>query len=254
MVFHARTRLEEVEMNELSTVPSQPSPLAILEKAITGGITSDNVAVVKELMAMAREQRAEDAKAQFVRAFFALQKEMPVIYADKEVRTKSGALAFEYVSPAEIQDTLRPLLLRHGFALMTGQAKDEKGWVTATVTLYHEAGHSEPRSFTVRPKQPNQLMDEGQCDAAATTSAERHALIKMFNLRTRIRPEDDARNVGEHVTTEQANELHARVEELGDKVDRAAFLAFAGASTFDKIPATMFSKLDVLLKKKEGRA
>ena len=39
-----------------------PSIINILEAAVKGGITSDNVVVAKELIQLIREQRAEEAK------------------------------------------------------------------------------------------------------------------------------------------------------------------------------------------------
>lgn len=244
------TALTTTEPQPLAVNPSgQPSPITVLEAAVRGGINSENVAVVKEILAMCREQRADDAKAAFGRAFFAMKKEMPAIYADKEVRTKSGALAFEYCSPREIQDAIDPVMKRHGFCTMTGQEKDEKGYITASVTLYHDGGHSETRSFTVRAGSGNALMSEAQCDAAATTSAERHALIKMLGLRTRVRGDDeDARNVGSAITAEQAADLRALVEETNS--DKAAFLKFAGAETFETIADSRYDDVLKMLQRK----
>lgn len=233
---------------ELATIQLEPvsiSPINILEAAVRGGINSENVAVVKEIVAMCREQRAEDAKAAFARAFFAMKKEMPIIYADKEVKTKSGHLAFEYCSPQEIQNVIDPVMKRNGFCTMTGQEKDDKGFITASVTLYHEAGHSETRSFTVRPGSGNALMSEAQCDAAATTSAERHALIKMLGLRTRLRPEDDPHNEGGFISQAQADTLRDLVEQTGS--DTAKFLAYASAKTFEEIHEARFEQLEKTL-------
>jgi hypothetical protein len=94
-------------------------------------------------------------------------------------------------------------------------------------------------------------MSEAQCDAAATTSAERHALIKMLGLRTRLRPEDDYHNLGEHITPEQAAELEQWVESIG--ADRAKFLEFAKADTFAKIHSGRYDECVFMLKKKEAK-
>lgn len=231
---------------ELATIPT--SPITILEAAVRGGITSENVAVVKEIAAMVREQRMEEAKAAFACAFFAMKKDMPIIYADKEVRTKSGALAFEYCSPQEIQDAIDPVMKRHGFCTMTGQTKDDRGFITATVTLYHEGGHSETRSFTVRPGEGNALMTPSQCDAGATTSAERHALIKMLGLRTRKREDDDAKVVGDPITQAEADELRDLCDAA--KADRKKLLEWLGAETFEAIPANRLEDARALLAKR----
>lgn len=213
-------------------IVQQASPLAILEAAVKGGITAESVAVVKELAAMCRDQRQEDAKAAFARAFFALKNDMPHIYADKQVKTQSGAVAFTYCTPQEIQNTIDPIMRKHGFCTMTGQEKDTAtGFVTATITLFHDQGHSETRSFTVRPGSGNKLMTETQCDAGATTAAERNLLIKMLGLRTRLNAEGDARNIGETIAPEKAQELEDRC--LKANVDIYRFLKFAHAGKED---------------------
>jgi hypothetical protein len=233
--------------------------LDILEAAVRGGITGDNVAVVKEIIAMRREEEAEQAKRAFVQAFFALRKSLPIIYADKEVKTKSGEVAFEYCSPSEIKDIIEPHVTGHGFCTMTGQEMGE-GRVTVTVTLMHEKGHSESRSFTCRVSPGNSLMSPTQCDAAASTSAERHALIKLFGLRTRINPSNDPRNEGTLITPEQAEELQHRVKMTNG--NEAAFLKLAGVGaisgtiTLDHYKSIMSSKLsmlDEMLQKKEQK-
>lgn len=229
--------------------PAAPSPANILQAVVDRGITGENVTVVKELVAMCREARAEDAKAAFFKAFAAMRKDMLPIYADKEVHTKSGDLAFAYCSPQEIKENIEPILQRHGFCTMSGQTLDA-GTVTVTITLMHEGGHSETRTFSVRVSPGNSLMSPSQCDAGATTTAERHLMVKMFGLRLRgAREEDDPRLLGEKITPDQAMELESRLKLVNGNV--AAFLKLAGAPTFDLIPSSKYPMLDEMLAKKE---
>lgn len=231
----------------------------MLREVVGRNITPESVAVAKDLMAMIREQDQDKAKAEFNRAFFNLRAEMPVVYADKEVKTKSGAVAFSYCSPDEIKDTLEPLMKRHGFATMADQRNSDDGKVTIIVTLMHVGGHSVERSYTVRVSGGNSLTTPTQLDAGAGTAAERHCLIKMFGLRTRIKPEDDPRNEGESITEQQAQDLSDRVQATGS--DEYAFIKYAGvtvakgesitAEHYRKIPSNRLSELDTILKRKE---
>lgn len=258
--------INETPQPELSVATTQPipvikpmpTPIEILQSAIEGGITEKSVAVVESLTRLCREQRAEDAKIAFNRAWFQLRKGMPILYADKEVKTKSGDVAFQYVSPQEIKDCIEPLMSSHGFCTMVGQTLTN-GEVTVTVTLMHEAGHSELRSYTTRVSPGNSLMSPTQCDAAATTNAERQALIKIFGIRTRVRAEDDPRNIGEAITREQAESLQHRVKMLN--APEQSFLKWAGVpnaaktptlADYEKIPSTAFVRCDEFLCKKEA--
>lgn len=239
--------------------PRQPSALEILQAAVSGGITKENVEVVTKIKEIVREEQAYQSKIAANRSFFVLRKEMPVLYADKQVRKDDGAIAFEYCSPQEIKDMLEPLCQKHGFATMATQTMDGETKVTVTIKLIHEQGHEFESSFTVRIGQENKLVKGPQVVAAASTTAERHCLIKLFGLRTRINPAGDARNEGTAITEDQAKELHRRVTETNS--DHKAFLKFCGVPvqgdpTFEDYKRVMSSRYpaaDEMLRRKEQR-
>src|ERR1700759_3912987 len=100
----------------------EPSSLNLLESAVHGGITSENVAVVKELIAMRREEMAFQNKVSFNKAFFALKKEIAGMdfHADKEAKDYDGNVMYRFCSEAELSSKLEPLLFKHGFTMMFG--------------------------------------------------------------------------------------------------------------------------------------
>ena len=214
--------------------------ISILESAVRGGVTQENVAVVKELIAMCREQRAEDAKAAFARAFYQLRNNMPDIHADKEGKNKAGETVFVYCSEEEIQKKLEPHLLAHGFTTLFGQSTSD-GRVTVSLTLLHEHGHQEVREFTVRAGTPNAMKDGAMCDAGGATTALRHLLIKLFGLKSRISESQDAKIEGERISPDKAQYLREQVAEK--KRDEAKFLAFAGVKTFEEITEATYPLL-----------
>lgn len=224
--------------------PSVPSPLAILDAAIKGGITADNVSVVKELIAMHREQQDREAKAAFAKAFFQLRKNMPEIYADKE-RTDLGGYA--YCSEQEISKKLEPHLMAYGFAMLFGQTQSD-GKITVNVTLMHEAGHSEVREYTVRTGRSNSAKDDTQADSGASTSAWRHLCIKLFGLKSRISENQDAKNLGAPISRDQAQILREMVKDTN--ADEAEFLRWCSATKYEDIPETRYAAAFAALYKK----
>jgi len=244
---------ELVRTEPMPVAAPQMSTLSILEAAVRGGVTGENVAVVKEIVAMRREEMALENKACFNRAFFALKREISGMnfYADKEAKTKSGEVAYSYCSEVEISTKLEPVLFKHGFTMLFGQRQDGDR-VVAVVTLIHEQGHEETREYSVRVGQANSMKDATAVDAGSTTSAWRHLVIKMFGLKSRIREQDDARNLGEVITKDQAEELARRVAETN--TDKAKFLAFAKANSFAEILSGKYDSLDQALRKKEQGA
>lgn len=241
----------------LQTVPRTASNLTsldILESAVKGGITSENVAVVKEIIAMRREEIAHDAKAKFNRAFFELRQEIGRMdfYADKAAMN-NGKVAYRYCSERELSAGLEPVLFKHGFAMLFGQ-RDADGKTVAEITLIHKDGHQEVREFSVRSGSTNAMKDATAADTGATTSAWRHLVIKMFGLKSRICESDDARNLGDlssKVSSEVAAELERRVHEINANV--TSFLQFAGAPSFADIPKANYEILNRFLQSKEKK-
>jgi len=246
------TQLSLASDGPLAVQPiAQPSSMQILEKAISGGITSENVAVVKELLAMRREEMAFENKSSFNRAFFRLKTEIAKMefYADKEALTKTGGVAYTYCSETELASKLEPVLFKYGFAMMFGQRQDGDR-VIVEVTLVHEDGHEEKREYSVRTGSTNAMKDATAADTGATTSAWRHLVIKLFGLKSRIRAEDNARNEGEPITFEQAETLREMVKET--RSDESAFLKFAQASKYEEIGSLKYDMLFRALDKKRS--
>lgn len=253
-----------LELANREAMPQTPAiqPISILEKAIQGGVTRENVEVVKELVQMVREQRAEEAKAAFAASFFLLRKNMPEIYADREAKI-DGKPVYSYCSEEEISKKLEPHLMSHGFAMLFGQTANDSR-ITVSITLIHEKGHQETREYSVHPGTQNKMKDATACDTGAATSAWRHLVIKMFGLKSRIRETDDARNLGENITADQSHDLQRRLMETG--ADVLAFLTFAGiklppdstaeviAKAFERIPSNKLGSLDAALRRKEKTA
>ena len=239
---------EALELAQNAPAPLAISPINILERAISGGVTEENVSVVKELIAMCREQRAEDAKAAFAKAFFQLRKNMPEIAADKEAKNRNNEVVYTYCSEEEIAKKLEPHLMAYGFAMLFGQSEHE-GRITVNVTLMHEQGHSEIREYTVRAGTPNAMKDGAMCDTGGATTAWRHLMIKMFGLKSRIQDAQDAALEGERIASDKVQYLKERVKEQAQELGRefaaneARFFAFAGVKTYEEITEGIYPLL-----------
>ena len=231
---------EALEIAPQAPAPLAISPINILERAISSGVTEENVSVVKELIAMCREQRAEDAKAAFAKAFFQLRKNMPEIYADKEGKNDAGVVCFRYCSEEEISKMLEPHLMAYGFAMLFGQEQSE-GRITVKVTLMHEAGHSEDREFTVRPGKTNRMKDDTMADAGAATTAWRHLVSKLFGLKSRISDNQNASLEGEKIGADKIAWMQEQVRETGS--NEARFLAMAGVASYAEITEGIYPVL-----------
>lgn len=245
---------------EVPAVRTAPSTLEILDNAVRGLSTATPesaaaaVGVVKELIALKRQEESFRNKVLFNKAFFALRKEIQTleIYADKSAKTDSGGVAYKYCSEKEMSDALEPLLFKHGFAMMFGQRQDGERTV-AIITLVHEAGHEETREYAVRSGGTNRMKDATAADTGATTSAWRHLCIKWFGLKSRILEESDPRNEGAVISTAKADELEHRAKMVNANIP--VLLEMAGAKSFREILSGRYPVIEnaIRIKERGGR-
>jgi hypothetical protein len=249
------TQLARVETGEVAR--HQPTTAEILEAAVRGGITGENVAVVKEIILMQREDKAIKNKEMFVQAFFRLKQEIRTMdfYADKSAKMEGGGVAYTYCSEREIQSRLEPVMFKHGFDWLFGQRVEGEKTVVI-ITLMHEGGHSEDREYAVRSGGTNRMKDATAADTGATTSAWRHLVIKMFGLKSRISELNDARNLGATISKEVAEKTQDRVKLIN--FNEVSFLKMAGVITtspcladYQKINSVKYEVVDEMLCRKE---
>lgn len=227
-------------------VRPQPTVADMLQAVIQGGVTNENIAALERMTDLYERMEAKKAEQKFNAAFAALQSELPDIVASSPIPQRGKYERFE-----DIMHTVKPLLVKHGFAVSFEQLADDKR-IRVTCHLRHADGHSTSTPFAVRLG--GKADSDTQADCKASTTAKRNALTQALNIVVRqdaFDSEEDAKLEGGFVTPEQADELERRVALLN--VDKAAFFKFAGAATFREIPSSKYDILDQHLAKKERR-
>lgn len=216
----------------------------ILQKAIEGGVSTENVAVVEKMMALYERMEDKRAEREYTAALHALQSDMPVIVAKSVIPNRGKYERFE-----DIMHVVTPLLRKHGFSVTFSNEYDENR-VRETCKLSHVAGHSQTNSFTVRVG--GKADSETQADCKAATTAKRNALLNALNIVIRqdcLQSDDNASGEsGDAITQQQADELRDWVSETNSDVK--LFLAFAGSETFEGISVTKLPKLHASLRAK----
>lgn len=235
-------------MSELSIIPpSEPSAAQLLAAVVHGGVTSENVGAVRELVQMQRELRAEEAKREFAAALAELQAETGTIQAMTSVTNKHGALLYRYAKFEHLMAKIQPLLAKHGFSHSFDTIAGE-GTITAIFELTHKGGHSKRNQYQSRVSR-GLLTNEAQDDMGAKSYAKRGALCDGLGIV--ISSDDDARNQGAPITAEQAVELRRRVEITKANVEK--FLKAACAATFESIPASKYDEMSAVLTRREAQ-
>jgi hypothetical protein len=126
------------------------SPMSMMLAAQRQGAS---LADVREMMAIHREMKADEARETFRADFAAFRGENVIIPKTKHVDRGRGG-SFDQAEYDEVCRRLSPALSRHGFSfrhdqkfglrrMMTEGVENDIGWVWVTCYLEHRAGHAE---------------------------------------------------------------------------------------------------------------
>lgn len=171
---------------EVATV--KPTKKVIQDTSIESLISqaiSTNVPVetLERLLALRNTIKAEMAKEAFDAAMAQFQSQCPTIVKTKEVKTRSGQVAYRYAPIESIVAQVKRPLQNNGFSYKT-QIDLTEGGVKATVRVTHAAGHSEDTSMEVPLGNKTEIMSHSQVTAAASTFAKRYAFCNAFGILT----------------------------------------------------------------------
>src|SRR5690606_7370945 len=82
---------------------------------------------MERLMAMHERFQAQQAKQQYDEALAQMQEELPVIGERGGIKDKSGRIQSTYALWEDINEVIKPVLARHGFAITFRTPRNEKG-------------------------------------------------------------------------------------------------------------------------------
>lgn len=234
----------------LAVQAEQPNLLLAIQRAATDPAT--DVVKMKELLAMAKEIRLEDARMSFNQAMASAQKAMRRVAADsKNPQTHSN-----YASYAALDRALRPIYTEHGFALSfgTGDAPSAD-MVRVTCHVSHEDGFTRDYHIDMpadgKGAKGGDVMTKTHATGSAITYGTRYLLKMIFNVA--VGDDDDGNAAGTplpRVSAEQASNLQALLEEVG--ADKAKFLKWAKAESLESIPAQAYSDCVAMIERKRG--
>jgi hypothetical protein len=174
---------KEISPASSAIVPQSMNVEALIAQAIEKGTP---VETMERILAMGREVRAELAKKAFDQSMAAFQADCPTIEKTKEVKTRSGVVAYRYAPIESIVEQVKPHLQKHGFSYSSNMELIENGTtkVKASIKVTHEGGHSEITDMTVPLGNKTDIMSQSQVVAAAQTFAKRYAFCNAFGILT----------------------------------------------------------------------
>ncbi|MEJ0093303.1 MAG: ERF family protein [Methylocella sp.] len=169
-------------------------------------------------------ERVESARAKtaYSAALSAMQPDLPVIQERGKItihkKDKPGEIQQEtpYARWDDINQAIRPVLGKHGFAISfrTGLASDGK--ITVTGILSHAGGHQEETTMTL-PHDSTGSKNAVQAVGSSTSYGKRYVAMALLNLSS-TRSEDDDGRAGGHAEPELPDSVRAYLDLAAEKI------------------------------------
>lgn len=209
-----------------------------------------DVAKLERLLAIQERLLADQRRTSYMAALARLQERLPQIAKSGRIMDRDGAtVRNRYAKIEDIDTVVRPLCAAEGFSF-SYDSKAGPGGAEYACAMHHRDGHTEVKTITLQ-SDTSGSKNAVQAMGSTVSYARRYLLGMHLNLITRDE-DDDGAGGGGAVTAEQAAELRAALAEAGGSEDR--FLRWAGAATFEEIPAARYQPAVKFLEEKMRKA
>lgn len=253
-------------MNELTTIDAAPvalrsdsemttgSVMAIVERAVAAGLTTESVSVIERLVALAERADARKAERQFSIAFAAMQRGCRNVRATKSVDNGK----FKYAPYLELWNEVRPKLEANGLSLDWTQ-ENHGGQIKVIATLRHSGGHSIKSEYTIRVGSNAPGIPQGAqnpvLDEIAETYAKRRCLMNVANIVVDSVSAAEDVGSGAMASQEETHALFERWVALGeDTAGQQRFLKMANVDKWDSITKAALPIMQNLMTAKERQS
>jgi hypothetical protein len=245
-----------VERADTNVAAHPASDTTSLLQVITRAASDASVDIDKmeRLMQMHERLVARDAKAAYAAALAEMQPDLPVIGRNGtiSVPAKDGKTGHNtpYALWEDINEAIRPLLHKHGFAL-SFRIKKEADRVEVTSILSHRQGHSDETTLSL-PMDTTGSKNNVQAIGSSISYGKRYGAMALLNITTRGE-DDDARAAGAPaaINDQQRTELDKLLDETAS--DEARFFDFFKIQFLAELPAARFAEAKAMLEQKKAR-
>ena len=240
-------------MNDVvRSAPAQGFGETLMKLLADPNIPADKLQV---MLQMQRELIAERRKEAFQTAFVAMALELPQITREGVVDlVKEGKRygSYKFAPYEDIDEAIRPILNKHGFALNYYEPPDNgaNGKVTVRGVLMHIDGHS-VESEKSGPPDTGPGRNSLQAIGSTTTYLKRYLCEELCNI-VRRGADDDGKGADRRVITPaQIKELDGLLKAVKTQPDTFLRLFVTGCEKMEDIPERDFPRLVNALREKQ---
>ena len=181
---------------------------------------------------------AKEGRIAFDTAFSQMQAELPVIGERGTITDWNGAPASTYALWEDINEAIKPIISKFGFALRFKTGQDHNT-IIVTAILSHSGGHSEETTMRL-PVDLSGGKNPVQAIGSSTSYGKRYTASALLNLTSRGEDDDGKAAVqSARITAEEIADLRHRISVV--KCDERRLKAYLGVASLEELPP---SKLD----------
>lgn len=168
-------------------LPTEANTIAsLIERVATNPNTS--IDTLERLLNMQERVETKRAEAAFNGALADMQPELPAIIERGAIKNSAGKAQSTYALWEDINETIKPILARHGFAL-TFRVDRPEGLVCITGVLSHREGHSTQTTISL-PVDSSGSKNGVQAIGSSTSYGQRYTAKLLLNLTSRGEDDD----------------------------------------------------------------
>lgn len=237
--------MPEQRRQAVTPITSDTSIMAVISRAASDPTCDINK--LERLMEMHERMQAQNAKQLYDEALAQMQEEMPVIGERGGIKDKNGRIQSTYALWEDVNEMIKPVMAKHGFAITFRTPRNERG-IEVEGVLSHRGGHRETTSI-VLPVDATGSKNGVQAVASSVSYGKRYTAGLLLNITTT--GEDDDGNgppaqITPRVTSAQATQLATLLEKCSDKA-KEAFKKIHGAPA--SVEKAMFDQVLGMLTK-----
>ncbi|MCK1085322.1 ERF family protein [Pseudomonas aeruginosa] len=226
------------DSNTPIAIQESATVLQVIQKAASD--PSCDIEKLERLMAMHERMQARQAEQQYTEALAAMQQELPAIAERGDANGR-----YSYALWEDINERLKPILAKHGFALTFRTPRNEKG-VEVEGVLSHRGGHSE-RTSMLLPADTSGNKNAVQAVASSVSYGKRYTAGALLNFTTHGEDDDAFTAAAPVLITEaQSKQLKSLLDKCSDKA-QTAFSSIHG--TPEQVTKDDFDRVLAMLKK-----
>jgi len=248
------TAIQKVDTAQAPAVASDDG--AVILSIIDRMVNAPDIPVekIERMLDMHERMQREASRRAYHAALAEMQSEMPTVVAlgkitgDDKNTPGAKVLRSKYAKWEDVNEAIRPVLCKHGFALSFRITQPQPDRVSVTAVLSHRGGHSEETSLHL-PNDPSGGKNNVQAWGSSVSYGKRYTAFAMLNIAARGEDDDGkSADAPPPATEDKRAEMAALIREVNG--DAAWFCERYSVETLDDLTGKQVEGVIAALKKR----